>query len=431
MDTTPAAAPNRSRYLQFAILVLAAGALYPIMYLRQNFEVSLLEAMRISASDLGELNFTLGIVFAVAYIPSGILADLVQPRVLMSFALAAVGALGFWLSTWPSLFELRLIFFGWGLAGGLCFWSSLLKAVKLLAASSEQGRFFSILDGGRGLVEALLASAAILMFRELSTPADAATLRMEPVVYLYSITAILLGVMVFFTLSDNPDAVIRRTPGEATAKGERPGWMGNVWQLMRLPELWIVAGAIMLGQALFFLTYSISAFLQTNLGMTALAAGSITLAKLWMRPLAGFTIGFIGDWYSREGVLAWLMFLASFGLLALVFLPLAGHLYLVLPLVLVIGYLTYAIKGLYWSLLDLCPLPARLTGLAIGIVSFVGYMPDTLLPLYDGWLSRTMPRAESFRIYFVSIALCGFAGGVLCWHFHRRNRRAEAAAADG
>jgi hypothetical protein len=53
--------------------VLAAGALYPIMYLRQNFEVSLLEALRINASDFGDLNFTLGVVFAVSYIPREVL----------------------------------------------------------------------------------------------------------------------------------------------------------------------------------------------------------------------------------------------------------------------------------------------------------------------------------------------------------------------
>ena len=52
------------------------------------------------------------------------------------------------------------------------------------------------------------------------------------------------------------------------------------------------------------------------------------------------------------------------------------------------------------------PVPRRIVGLAIGVVSFIGYMPDVLLPLYDGFLSRHYPRAVSFQIYFVSIALC-------------------------
>jgi hypothetical protein len=106
-----------------------------------------LEALRITASDWRTYAL-LGFVFSVA-IPSGRLEPTFQPRLLMSFALAAVGLFPAG-STYPSLFELRLIFLGWGLAGGLCFWASLIKAVNLLADSSEQGRFFGISTAAAG-----------------------------------------------------------------------------------------------------------------------------------------------------------------------------------------------------------------------------------------------------------------------------------------
>jgi sugar phosphate permease len=414
------------------VLVLAAGVLYPLMYLRQNFEISVLEALRIDATALGELYALLGFVFSVAYIPSGRLADMYQPRLLMSFALAVVGLLGLWFATYPSLWELRIIFLGWGLAGGLCFWSSLIKAVNLLADSSEQGRFFGILDGGRGLVEAILASIAVLMFRELSTPTDAATVRLTPIIYMYAIVALLFAVMVFFYVEDTP---VRTDPvGTPAAAARTKGTLLEDLRLLaRIPELWLLAVVMMIGQQLFWVTYSISAFLQVNLGLTALAAGSITLTKLWMRPIGGITIGFLGDRYSKELLLAWLLGLASTSLIGICFLPLNTHTYAIIAIVLVIGYLTYAIKGLYWSLLDLCPVPRRIIGLAIGLVSFIGYMPDVLLPLYDGYLSRHYPRAQSYQIYFTSIAMCGYLGCILCWVFYRRsqrNKRLAAAAAN-
>ncbi len=422
-DATPSPgvespAARLRRYLQFAVIVLAAGTLYPLMYLRQNFEISVLEALGITASDLGELYSLLGFVFAVAYIPSGRLADRFQPRLLMAFSLLAVGALGFWFSTWPSLAELRLIFLGWGLAGGLCFWASLIKAVKLLALSNEQGRFFGILDGGRGLVEALLASVAVLLFRLLSEPADSAAIRLEPVIWMYSATVAAFGVLVFFLVTDVPDG----GGGAATARPEPGTLLADVRRLARVPELWLLATIMMIGQMLFWVTYSISAFLQVNLGLSAFAAGFVTLVKLWMRPIGGISIGFIGDLVAKEKLLAWLILLASLSLIAIAFLPLAGQMAAIVVTVLVIGYLTYAIKGLYWALLDHCPVPRHLTGLAIGLVSFIGYMPDVLLPLYDGWLSRHYPRAQAFQIYFTSIAVCGFAGAWLCAAFHRRNK---------
>jgi len=410
-------AARLQRYGQFAVITLAAGTLYPIMYLRQNFEISVLEALRITPSDLGELYSLLGFVFAVAYIPSGQLADRYQPRLLMSFSLIAVGLLGFWFATYPSLAELRLIFLGWGLAGGLTFWSSLIKAVKFLARSNEQGRFFGILDGGRGLVEALLASIAILLFRVLSDPAETAAIRLAPVILMYSTAVTLFGVLVFFLVSDAPGS-----NGDESERARRGSLWAGIRTLAAVPELWLLAVIMMISQMLFWVSYSISAFLQVNLGLTAFAAGFVTLTKLWMRPIGGVTIGFIADRMSKELLLAWLLFAGSLSLLALVYMPLAGQLAAIVVAVVVIGYLTYAIKGLYWALLDHCPVPRELTGLAIGLVSFIGYMPDMLLPLYDGWLSREYPRARAFQIYFASIAACGFVGAGLCMAFHRRRR---------
>jgi sugar phosphate permease len=411
--------PRWQRYGQFAVLVLAAGALYPLMYLRQNFEISILEAFRITTTDLGDLYSLIGIVFAVTYLPSGRLADIFQPRLLMAFSLVAVGLLGFWFATYPSLFELRLIFLGWGIAGGLCFWASLIKAVKLLARSNEQGRFFGILDGGRGLVEALLASIAILMFRVLSEPTDAAAIRLEPVIHLYAWVVTVFGVLVFFLVKD--DKADR--DGGTGAETPRGTLLADLRILAGIRELWLLAAIMVISQQLFWVTYSISAFLQVNFGLTALAAGTVTLIKLWMRPIGGITIGFLGDFVPKEKLLAWLILLASLSLIAISFLPLAGQVTAIVGVVLVIGYLTYAIKGLYWALLDHCPVPRHLLGLAIGVVSFIGYMPDVLLPLYDGWLSRNFPRSVSFQIYFTSIALCGFGGAALCWQFYRHNEK--------
>ena len=149
-----------------------------------------------------------------------------------------------------------------------------------------------------------------------------------------------------------------------------------------------------------------------------------------MRPIGGITIGFLGDRYSKELLLALLLALASTSLIAVCYLPLAGNMPAIVAIVLVIGYLTYAIKGLYWALLDHCPVPRHIVGLAIGLVSFIGYLPDVLLPLYDGFLSRHYPRDESFRIYFTSISLCGYLGAALCIVFWRRSRARYGAKRD-
>ena len=420
VDTPESPAARRQRYFQFLVIVLGGGAMYPIMYLRQNFEISILEACRIDASQLGELYSIMGVIVTLAYIPSGRIADRFAPRSLLSAALAGTGLLGLWFATFPSFFQLKLIFIGWGITGGLLFWASLIKAVKLLAKPSEQGRFFGILDGGRGLVEALLASIAVGMFRFLSTPADGGGIRLQPVIHLYAFTCIALAVLLFFLLDkETRDTNAAAHADSASALAVDGNIFRDLWTLLRIPQLWLLAGLIMCAHQLFWATYSFSAFLQVNTGMTALAAGSITLTKLWMRPVGGLTVGFLGDALGKERLLIVLFVLVSAAMLVFAQVPLVGRTYVILVLVLVIGYLIYAIKGLYWALLDRCPVPPRLTGLAIGIVSFFGLLPDVTMPLLDGFLSRHFARPESLRIYFTLVGSCGFLGAVLCFWFQR------------
>ena len=144
-------ANKAQRYIQLMLLVVAAGAIYPILYLRQVYQPTMLEVFHITDSQLGYLYSSLGTIFLLSYLPSGWLADRIAPRLLICFSLIATGVLGLWYSTAPSFQMLMLIFGGWGLTTGLTFWAAVIKRVTMIAGTHEQGRFFGLLDGGRGL----------------------------------------------------------------------------------------------------------------------------------------------------------------------------------------------------------------------------------------------------------------------------------------
>ena len=50
----PAARSALRRYTQLGVLILAGGAIYPLIYLRLNFEVSILESFAITITELGQ-----------------------------------------------------------------------------------------------------------------------------------------------------------------------------------------------------------------------------------------------------------------------------------------------------------------------------------------------------------------------------------------
>ncbi|KVS52948.1 MFS transporter [Burkholderia cepacia] len=421
------------RYLQLLLLVIAAGAIYPMLYLRQVYQPTMLQFFHIDDVQLGYLYSSLGTIFLVSYLPSGWLADRLSPRWLICFSLLATGALGLVYATGPSFNTLVLIFGGWGLTTGLTFWAAVIKRVNMIAGRDEQGRFFGLLDGGRGLVEALLATIAITLFAYVTQAhggTDAAGFRL--VVHLYAFFCIALGVLL--ALVKDPAG----TSGRATAAKRRTGSdrQGNVLTdlktLAAIPELWLVAAIVFCGYQVFWATYSFSAYLhEGNFGLSATAAGFITTLKLWMRPIGGIGGGFLGDRVSKVSVLFWALLLAALSLVGLIAAPAHSPQAMLVVLVLFIGILTYAIRGLYWSLLDDCKVPAHCAGLAIGLISVLGYSPDVFVPLINGYVTQTWPGAHGYQLYFgyiAAIALCGAgAAAFLKYRLTRIHRIQESA----
>jgi MFS family permease len=401
--------------MQLLLLVIAAGAIYPMLYLRQVYQSSMLTVLAIDNTQLGYLYSILGAAFLLSYLPSGWLADRIAPRFLISFSLLGTGALGLWYATLPGFDVLLLIFCGFGITTGLTFWASLLKRVKMIARESEQGRFFGVLDGGRGLVEALLASIAIAMFAYLTqdqglSQADG----LKRVIHLYAFTCLALGMLLAMVRDPQP----RRDAGKSSGKGSL---LADLKLLAGVPELWLVTAIVFCGYHFFWATYSVSGYLeQGSLGLSATAAGVITTVKLWMRPVGGIGGGWLGDRYSNIRILTWAMVLAASGMLGLIFLPALRQMGVLIFLVIFIGLMTYVIRGLYWAILDDCRIPIRVTGLAIGIISLVGYSPDVFLPLLNGWFTERFPGLPGYQIYFSYIVAMGLLGVLAAMKLQQR-----------
>ena len=415
---SPADAPNErstlSRYLQLSVLILAAGAIYPLVYLRQNFEVSILESFNITISQLGQCYAMLGVIFVVTYLPSGWIADKVPPRWLVAFSLAATGLLGIWFSTMPSFESLLVIFAGWGIATGLTFWAALIKGVAVLARHDEQGRFFGLLDGGRGLVEAILATIAVAWFAySLDTLGQSTSDALLKVIYLYIGYALILVPIVIFAIDDVKD----ESSPEEVAISDR-SLLADLKLILGKQEVWLAAFCILTGYQLFWATYSFSGYMQQVYGLSAVAVGSITVAKLWMRPIGAVAAGFIGDRFNRERVLAVLMLSGTIALASLVVLPLTASVGVLLAVVLIIGLATYAIRGIFWATLDSCQVPIRIKGLAIGVISLIGYSPDIYLPLINGFLLENYPGKLGYSIYFAGIVFMGLLGALAAWRLN-------------
>ncbi len=191
---------------------------------------------------------------------------------------------------------------------------------------------------------------------------------------------------------------------------EKSSFKNDIMVVLTHREIWLCAICIACGYQLFYATYSFSAYLQQNFGLTAVMVGTITVAKLWMRPIGGIAAGFIGDWSSPEKVLSILLALASLSLAMMAFLPASAAALFMLAVVLLIGLLTYAVRGLYWATLGGCNVPNKIKGLAIGTISMIGYFPEVYLPLLSASLIEQYPGGLGYKIYYLILSIFGLFG---------------------
>jgi MFS family permease len=411
-------------YFQFALVVLAAGAIYPLVYLRTNYQASMLEVFGITLPQLNNIYSILGLVFVAGYIPSGFLSDKFSAKKLLAISLAGTAAGGFWFAQVPQFSSVVVIFAIWGIFSVFTFWSAHLKLVKLLSTKEEEGRFFGILDGGRGVVEAVLASVALFIFAQiLGQSLDLTDKRaaIVAVIYMYSIVLAVVAVLIWFFVEEDSGRKVERTESERFRFADLPGLLKNKY-------LYLHGAIIFMGYTVFWTVYYIGGFLGTNIGVDPVMVGTITVIVLWMRPLGGVAGGFLADKIGKANTIMLALGGAAIALVAIAILPVTLGAGVFFAVAIVLGFFLYAIRGTYWSVLGDNGFRNVVLGSAIGVISFIGYMPDILLPQFNTLLFNTFGDTGGYNAYFLSSA--GFAViGIVLAAVYKVKQRAEARAA--
>ena len=93
-----------------------------------------------------------------------VIADKFSIKKLIPFSLIVTGGLGFCLLASPSPMIIIAIHGVWGITSLMTFWPALIKAIRMLASSDEQGKAFGIFEGGRGISNAAYLAIAVAMF---------------------------------------------------------------------------------------------------------------------------------------------------------------------------------------------------------------------------------------------------------------------------
>lgn len=405
---------NVKKWVTLFCLAFSGGIIYQLPYLREQFYIPLQNALHINNTQIGNLMTVYGIANLFLYLPGGILADRLPYKKLVPFSLITTGLAGLYYSTFPGYHMALAIHVLWAFTTVFTFWPTMLKSVKMLGDSSEQGRLFGFLDFGRGISATLSAFGALLVFKAFG----ATLLGLRGAIIFYSVTMMILGVVVYFLLEEKKGEVAER--GTSIFDG-----IGDV---LKMPAIWLSAMIIFAGYSIGAgLTY-ITPYLTDVFKMSVSMGAFIAIVRTYGLRLGGGPVGgIIADRIGSATRFIRIGFLVIALLVGCLY-SIPGEpklLFLMLSTTLAASFCVFAVKGTYFAPVDEIKIPNSLAGAAYGAISLVGYLPDTFIYSYFGNLLDRHPGIQGYRLIFLSL-LGLTAIGFTAAHLLLRHIRKEA-----
>ena len=390
-------------------LILAGEAVYALpFHVARFFRPTVLEVFELTNTELGAAQGVYGILAMVAYFLGGPLADRYPARKLLALSLWTTAAGGLYMATFPD-YRGSLILWGFfGVTTILLFWAALIRATRDWGGHDEQGRAYGLLDGGRGLLAAVLASIGVVIFG-LAFPEGYAAASFEDkqdalriVIHGYTAVTAASGAFVWFAITDG------YLSGEADLEEWQPQ-SESVWvhiiRVLRIPAVWLQAVIVVCAYVGYKGFDNYALFAVQGYGMDEVDAARIVAIGSWMRPIAALGAGLLGDRFnvSRMTVIAFAILLAS-DLFFVLTTPVPGVAWVLLGNTLLACTAIFSLRGLYFALFEEAKVPAAVTGTAVGLVSVIGFTPDVFVAYVGGVLLDRSPGLAGHQHFFLFLA---------------------------
>ncbi|MGL5908056.1 MAG: MFS transporter [Shewanella sp.] len=408
---------NIARYIQFALVIVAAGSIYPLIYLKAQYQETILEVFGMTLTQMNTIYSVIGLVFIAGYFPSGLLSDKFSAKNLLSISLLGTSMGGFWFAQVPSYDNVLIIFSIWGFFSVFTFWCSHLKIVKMLSAPGEEGKFFGLLDGGKGLIEALLASIALALFSYMLNGGTEAIDKKEAlvtIIYMYSSVLLATSILIFIFVNEN-----KKENVSTESEADNSFKFSDLSKVLSNKLVYLQGAIIFAGYTVFWASYYYGGYLQSNVGLDPISVGTIMVMVLWMRPIGGILGGYLADKIGRTLTIGSSLVGGSICLGLLVATPQSTPIAMISALVALTGLFAYTVRGTYWSLLGDAKIDATIMGTAIGVISLLGYLPDIAIPQLNTYLWQSLGEKSAYEAYFIVSMITGLLGAIFVYLFHK------------
>lgn len=373
----------------------------------------LADALGLSNTQVGLMMSAFGVTALISYFPGGWLADRFSARALISLSLISTGLLGIYFATFPGFIEGVIIHAVRGVTITLLFWASMIRVTRGWAPPDQQGRAFGILETTRGVAELGLSALFGAIFIWLGST----TMALASVISQMSVMVVALGIASWFIIEDT-------VPMEVDENAHKAG-IRDVISVLKMPVVWMIALVMLATNAAYNASYYIGAYTSDVFLATTAFATVIAIGRMVFKPVAALVAGLIADKAGVAKTASACLAILLVSSLAFAALPARVNLlYAMLVNVSVIMIAIFALRGIYFALLEQGNVPRALTGTAGGVVSAAAFTSDAYMPTVTGVLLDSFPGVTGYRYLFLLTAVTcaiGLVASILIHRWHSQS----------
>lgn len=423
MERTEEKTPRR--WLIIAALIVAGESVFVLPFvLARVFRPTLLDVFGLTNLELGAAFSVYGLVAMAAYFLGGPLADRFPARAMLATALVSTAAGGLVLATVPPISVLVPLYAYWGITTIALFWAPLIRATREWGGDNSQGRAFGLLDGGRGLLAAVMGSITVAVFTAL-LPGDYETVSLaqrtealRAVILVACAVTCGAALLVWVVLPKND---LERDAGRSS---ETPHLsLEGVRRVLAMPAVWLQGAIILCAYTGFKAIDDFSLYAHEVVGLDDVDAAKAGVVALWVRPVAAIGAGYLADRFGAPA-----MTILCFALLAAGSVTLAsgvigaGMVWMFLITIVCSSMGIFALRGLYFAIMGDGKVPLAYTGSAVGFVSLIGFTPDVFMGPLMGYLIDRSPGVTGHLHVFWVVSGFALLGLVASYAFSRVTR---------
>ena len=235
---------------------------------------------------------------------------------------------------------------------------------------------------------------------------------LRAIILLYSAAAVGAGVLAWFVI-----------PEQENNAQEKRNPFGGMTEVVRRPIIWAQAAIIVCAYCAYKGVDNYSLYAVQVLGMDEVKAAGLAATAAYVRPIAALAAGLIADRFdaTRSIGVAFVLLAIVYAMLSVMTPDVVGT-----PIIVVNIFASlfgvYALRGIYFALLEETQTPPNITGAAVGMVSLVGFTPEIFFAPIAGRILDATPGAGGHLNVFLLLSAVSACGVVVVAWLYRLKR---------